>query len=293
MKILLLASMLTFGTFISDASATTFFASGQLLVENSPGTHDDVRENYIFSVDTLTGVATPVSPVLAGTPAGLAGTSDNRLLGYNAGQLVAVTPNTGAFTPIGGASGLSSTGFEIVQGLGYLLTFTDDRLYSVRLDSGQVQAIGSPITLPGLAADPFVISLGAVHGTLYGINLGTGANNLISIDPLTAQATVIGTPNAVEIAGYSGFSALTGVDEDGDGAADSLFGNVNFLNAARIGGIVRYDLVTGTWSLIGTNPGVIFFGFGQAVPEPASVALLAIGLAAGMRKRRKQRASQI
>ena len=51
-----------------------------------------------------------------------------------------------------------------------------------------------------------------------------------------------------------------------DGMFDALFGAVNFFdddgNAAtdvlRLGGVVRYDLTDGTWSLVGTNPGVIF-----------------------------------
>ncbi|MEJ7638005.1 MAG: hypothetical protein WKF75_08500 [Singulisphaera sp.] len=73
---------------------------------------------------------------------------------------------------------------------------------------------------------------------------------------------------------------MTGVDEDGDGRYDALFGGVNFFDhdadrstAVQPGGVARYNLGDGTYSLVGTNPGVIFFGFGSTpvpVPEPGA-----------------------
>lgn len=62
----------------------------------------------------------------------------------------------------------------------------------------------------------------------------------------------------------------------------------------RLGGVARLDLTTGTWSLVGTNPGVIFFGFCSspaAVPTPSSLLLfLAAGLALVHRNRPRKRA---
>lgn len=104
---------------------------------------------------------------------------------------------------------------------------------------------------------------------------------LHQIDITTGDAAVVGEVGAItadDRAVFSGFAALTGVDTDTDGQFDALFGNVNFIDddndpetsVQRLGGIARYDLSDGSWDLVGTNPGVIFFGFGAsptAVPE--------------------------
>ncbi|MEO1297550.1 MAG: PEP-CTERM sorting domain-containing protein, partial [Cyanobacteria bacterium J06636_16] len=147
-------------------------------------------------------------------------------------------------------------------------------------------------------ANPFVISLGSVDNSLYGIDLDT--DSLIQFDPETGDAAVVGevgTVTADNRAIFSGFAALTGVDSDADGQFDALFGNVNFVDddsdpatpAQRLGGIARYDLSDGSWDLVGTNPGVIFFGFGASpveVPEPATLGgLLLIGGLLGWRRR--------
>jgi hypothetical protein len=146
------------------------------------------------------------------------------------------------------------------------------------IDSAQGSVLGT--------AEPFIISLGSVGNRLYGVDLDS--YSLIRFNPDTGSAAVVGSVGSV-VSGdrsiYSGFSALTGVDTDQDGFFDSLFGNANFIDhdndrntpTQRLGGIVRYDLTEGTWTLVGTNPGVIFFGFGSSpasVPEPG--LLLAI-----------------
>jgi hypothetical protein len=289
----LVAALLGLAT--PQAPAAFLYATGQALIENDPGTHDDVRENRVYRIDTVTGLATPVSPATSGLPAALGGAPDGRLLGFD-GRLGEIDPTGGVFTPIGPPTGLSATAFDVTaDGRGFAVTNSGARrLHRIDLASGAAtpvgpeDAIGDAIDSAfGLApgtSQPFLISLGSVVGTLYGINLESGRINLIAIDPDTGVASVLGPPNAVGGAfggRYSGFSALTGVDEDADGRFDSLFGSVNFDAGARLGGVARFDLATGEFSLVGTNPGVIFFGFGSApaaVPEPGGLACLGIGL---------------
>jgi hypothetical protein len=44
------------------AEAAIFSASGQRLTPAVPGVHDDIRENFIYAIDSNTGIATPSSP---------------------------------------------------------------------------------------------------------------------------------------------------------------------------------------------------------------------------------------
>ncbi|MEM9585673.1 MAG: hypothetical protein AAGA03_00205, partial [Planctomycetota bacterium] len=112
------------------ASAATILASGQLLTPGDPAIppgqpgHDDSRENFVYSIDTRTGIATPISPSTTGLPSALAINSEQRLLGFRSGQLNEVEPSTGSRTDIGSDNGLSSTAFEILPGnRGFILPF--------------------------------------------------------------------------------------------------------------------------------------------------------------------------
>ena len=301
-------AVLALGSIPTPSSAQTIYATGQLL------TASGTRENRLYSIDPLTGVAVSDSPNLSIVPAGLAGTPDGRLLGFSSGQLGTLAPGSGTFTPIGTSSTINSTGFDITaDGRGFLVGLSGvPQLYGVNVATGATSAVGTPGALGsgidsafGLTAgtsQPFIIGLGSVGSTLYGIDLETGLTNLVAIDPATGVARPIGTRNALGDFGggrYSGFSSLTGVDTTGDGQFDALYGGVNFDSLSpnpqnRIGGVGRFDLTTGTFSLVGTNPGLIFFGMGSSpapVPEASTVTtfgLLCLGLAglAGRRTRR-------
>lgn len=134
---------------------------------------------------------------------------------------------------------------------------------------------------------------------VYGVDLDT--YSLLSFNPNTGAAAVVGPVGSVTAGDrsiYSGFAALTGVDTDEDGIFDALFGNVNFIDGdndpttptERLGGVARYNLADGTWELVGTNPGVIFFGFGSspaAVPEPGLVLGLMTAGILGLRLQKK------
>jgi len=287
-------AVLAAGALPLPVAAQTIYASGQFL------TASGTRENRIYAVNPATGAATPTSPLLPNDPPGLAGTPDGRLLGYSGGQLGQLDPGRGAFSPIGPPSNINSTGFDITaDGRGFLVGLSGvPQLYGVNIMTGAASAVGAPGALgagidaafgltPG-TSKPFIIGLGSVGGTLYGVDLETGMTNLVAIDPTTGAARPIGARNALGDFGggrYSGFSALTGVDTTGSGRFDALYGSVNFDALSpnpqnRIGGVARFDLTTGTFSLAGANPGLIFFGFGSspAAPVPEASTLVSFGL---------------
>lgn len=285
------------------AAQPVLYASGQLLIPGDPDIppgqpgHDDTRENYIYSINPLSGVATPVSPVTSGLPAALGAASNGVLYGFSSGQLVIVDPITGTQADVGPDSGLSSTAFDITDGgVGYIVPFdalfNTQQIHAVDLGSGTVTPIGSASaigdaidtarSLPLGTAEPFAISLGSVGATLYAVDLDT--DSLVAIESSTGDASVVGQIGAVGAANggaYSGFAALTGIDENADGSFDALIGVVNFFNdgsgTQRLGGVARFDLSSGDWSLVGTNPGIIFFGLGSV---PGSGRLCAADLAA-------------
>ncbi len=281
---------------VAQAQAATIYASGQRLIPAVPGEHDDLRENFIYAIDSSTGIATPVSPETRGLPSALAGTVDQRLLGFaSGGQLVEIDPLTANLTPIGSANGLTSTGFDILDDQrGFLIPFDSSgntqQIYDLDLATGMATPKGSATAVgdaidetrgtPLGTAEPFIISLGSVENQLYGVDLNS--DSLINLNPDTGEAAVVGSVGAVSSGDrsiYSGFAALTGADTNQDGSFDTLFGNVNFIDSdndpdtpsERLGGIAHFNLTDGSWELVGTNPGVIFFGFASSptsVPEP-------------------------
>ncbi len=304
---LLAACVLAAATMI-PAEAALIYATGRNL-SNS----DYATGPYYYQIDTATGAATPISPLLTSNgPNGL-GAVGAQLVGFSDGTPGTIDPVAGVFTPVGSSTGFVLPGYEVLDGAGYGVPSSgaDRRLQRIDLTTGAATALGEENPI-GAAMDAFygdasgvnnpsILSLGSVEGTLYGVNSAAGKYNLVSLDPLTGNATILGTANAVATSGmpgarYDGFSALTGVDENGDGVYDTLYGNINFYDpdgltgpAAQqnFGGVVRYDLNDGTWSLVGSNPGIIFFGFGSPVPEPGAPVLAMLGLVAAWRRRRR------
>ncbi len=298
-----------FLTTCSLAEGAVFLASGR-----SYGGLGYPAGVYYYQVDSLTGRATRVSSFLNGQYVeGLAGASDGRLLGYSSGYLVQVNPATGAETPIGIFNNLALPGMDIANGSAYGVpdSGVDRRLRQINITTGAVISLGSEINPIGSALDvffgdspgvnrPAILGMGSVGSTLYGVHTVPGKNNLLAIDALTGSATVLGTPNAVALSGnpgsgtFSGFTAMTGIDEDHNGEYEAILGSVNAydpdsggpLAIERIGGVARYDLANGTWSLVGTNAGIEFYGFGAPIPEPtSSLVATCIGLRLTMRRR--------
>ena len=304
------------GVLVAPVDAAIIYATGRNLSDTSYPTGP-----YYYQIDTTTGAATRISPLLtANGPNGLSAVGD-QIVGFSAGTHGIVNPIAGTFMPVGTTNGLTLSGYDVLNGSGYGVPSSgaDRRLQRIDLTTSAATGLGTgnPIgsvmdTFYGNAAgtnNPSILALGSVGNTLYGVNSGAGKYNLVALNPDTGEATFIGAPNAVATSGnpgarYDGFAALTGVDEDGDNVYDSLYGSINFYDpdglggpAAQqdFGGVIRFDLNNGTWSLVGNNPGIIFFGFASptaaAIPEPGTVAMVVVGLAlaggVALRRRRK------
>lgn len=297
------SAALAFALGSTAANAAVIFATGQL---RSDG-HAHASGNYVFRIDADTGKATPVTGVInRPVPAALAGTTSERLIGFTGGRLVQIDTYADTWTPFAPASGISAFGLEIVGGSAYTLPFDAafetqqlhriDLVSGVATASGAASAAGDAIDLAlGRAlgtAEPFIIGLGAVGNTLYGVDLDT--YSLIAFDPASGTAALVGAPGAVTAGDrsiYAGFSALTGFDRDDDGVFDELLTTVNFTVegnvSTRLGGIGRFNLGDGSFDLIGTNPGVIFFGLGSvAVPEPGWLIVPALAALVAIRRGR-------
>jgi len=207
----------------------------------STGTSD-----FLYTVNTQTGTVTnhPAVSNPAGALAYDPGTGTLYGVAYTGGaeQLVSIDPVTGASTPI---TALASGAVGVLQGVSaydpadslfsiYLSTGTSDFLYTVNAQTGTVT--NHPVvTNPAgaLAYDPGT-------GTLYGVVYTGGAEQLVSVDPVTGASTPIGVlvPGAVGL-GVSAYNP-----------ADSLFsiylstGTSDFLYTVNTQtGTVVYDPV--------------------------------------------------
>ncbi len=295
------------GCVIAGAAATV--SANPLLVgygQPFGGGHGSGNGVYLFGTN---GVHTDFIPFPGqGAWAGLASTPDGRLLGFASGQLAELHVPTQSVTPIGGPSNVNATGFDILEdGRGFIVPFDSEfdtqQLHQLDLTTGQATPLGSPKAVQEAieavlgqpmgnvyASGPFIIGLGSAGGTIYGADLVT--LSLIALSPNTGVASVVGSLGAIGSVQhpsgqgrYFGFAGLTGVDTSGDGLFDTLYMCVNYYDPTpgvpgdtqAIGGIARVNLTDGTWTMVGENPGHIFYGL-AAVPEPAGMLLAGLGM---------------
>lgn len=264
----------------------------------------------IYELDPVTGKATPLPGSFKPEPAGLAATADGRLLALNVehhhhhgeepppaeAALVEIDPFKGFITKLATVP-VEAYGFDILpDGRAFTIPMstggTPVQLHAVNLETGAATPVGSASAIDDAFAAAFgsapaankrATQLASVGGHLYAIvRHGTNAN-LVRLDPGTGAATVLGAANAVNTANggaYRGIPGLSGRDSNGDGVFDELYGVLNYhdhdgdpeTRFRVIGALIKFDLNDGTWSIVGTNPGLLFSGLASTAalnPTPA------------------------
>jgi len=262
----------------------------------------------IYELDPLTGKATPLPGSFGPEPAGLAATADGRILALNLphshgpepapeqSTLLEINPYNGFLSKIATVPA-EATGFDIFpDGRAFTIPLPGGaapvQLHAVNLTNGALTAIGSASAIDDAFAAAFgsapaankrATQLGSVSNHVYAVVRHGTIANLVRFDPATGAATVLGAANAVNTAnggGYRGIPGLSGRDSNGDGIFDELYGVLNFHDHDGnpdtpfqvIGALVKFDLNDGTWSIVGTNPGLLFSGLAStAALNPASM----------------------
>lgn len=172
------------------AQAATIFATGQ---NNGDPSHSSGL--FYYSINTITGHATPLAPITGGNSAGLAGTPDGRLLGFRGNRVIEINPYTGATSNVSPViAGFSTTSLDVTRdGTIYATPVCGDtRLH--RIDPvagtatpfGPANSIGNSLDafhgVPSGTTSPFLIGLGSITRN---VNVGTNANpNFVLVDTL-------------------------------------------------------------------------------------------------------------
>lgn len=311
-RLLAAAALALAAAFPAAAAQVVLYAVGQAFGAG----HNHDTGNFLWSISLNNGHASQIAPISTGI-AGLATAPDGTIYGRSGTALYTVDPYTAAIELVGTATVPgSATSLDILpDGRAYALPFNADfdtaQLFQVDLGTGEQTPIGDPNAITtaidtafperDMTYGPFIISLGSVGEFLYGMDLET--NTLIEIDPDTGDALALGDYDAAAMetdeGRWSGLAGLTGVDTNGDGVNDELYGVANYYqtfadnSSSAMGAIIRYDILTSRWDLVGTNPDVIFYSLtaGQVVPEPATMTLLGLGAGALALRRRFARKS--
>jgi hypothetical protein len=231
--------------------------------------------DWLYEINLNTGAATPVGPVGFLDVEGLCfqpGTG--ALFGWNdGGHLITIDPATGAGTTVGpsGVSGQFDAGltFDANGDLFVSRGFTTVQLlYSVDPLTGLASLIG-PTT-----GEPVIALADAGGDMLWGVSQAYDGQPLkfVSVSKSTGATTVIGLMGL-----GSGIDGGVGIDYGPDGTLWGIADN---------GAIFTIDTITGQATVVATTLG----GYeGLAIPEPATVALLALGgLGTLLRKRRRR-----
>jgi hypothetical protein len=273
----------------------------------SAGTISYVTNGFQFgTVDLANGVFTPVGP---GTPEGISGLApgpNGSLLTLTySGLLESINPATGVSAVIG-PTGLADcslptspcgpTSANMLGGLGgktYVTDFRND-LYIVNPLTGAATLIG-PTGIPAL---PFIPLSNNPDGTFnaYDESLFSAGGNLyatfdaITVDPSTFTITPVISPDLYRIDPSTGHATLV--------APTALLGAVVDVNGTvyafegATSQVLALNLANGGTTVVsGFDPaaGIITGASPAAAPEPASIVMAGLGIAAMVICKRRRR----
>ena len=253
------------------------------------GTNYNNFTGLFGTMDPLTGTFNQIGPVISDPLGGLVPGPNGKLLGISAsGNLDSINPATGAISVIGatGLGDLAGVTGEL-NGTVYA-TDLNNNLYTVNTTTGATSLIGPT----GIPICPSLISPvevsdemlfadgGKLYATFDGINLMTLAlvdsPELYQINP----ATGVATPVDPTLLGLGAAVLVSG----------SLYGFSNDLGQA--GNVVSLNPANGNTTFVtGYSPNAFAITGAAATPEPASFALVGIGIAAVLVSRRRKRLS--
>jgi hypothetical protein len=265
-----------------------------------------VNGEQFGSVDLATGAFNPIG---AGTPQGAAGLVPGQngfLLTLTfSGDLDSIDPGTGIVSRIG-ATGLADcsmptspcgpTSASTIGALGgtiYATDFNND-LYTLNPLTGAATLIGATgipavtfvpdATIPGGDTwDAFDESLFSAGGNLY------ATFDTINIEPNPFTVTPIISPDLYQINPLTGHATLIGPTSLTLGGAVNLNGTIYAFDDMN-SQVVALSAATGSASFVSNfDPAAGVIDGAAAAPEPASIMLVGIGVAAAAFVRRRKR----
>ena len=259
----------------SQAAETLYVATG------SKG-----AAGVLYTVNPNTAAFTQVAPILVGgSPIGMTGLAFNPLNGVLYGvtglespnfvrNLVTINPATGAATVVGvildpdfGSSlGLTDLSF---RSDGTLFGISPSEMYTINLSNAALTTIGPTgenVPGGGLAFSPSgaLFSAGKATGTLDTLNTSTGAR---TVGPTLTNSPHAGDLGAMTALAFNSAGTLFGSDSDrAQNGATTVAVDLVTINTA-----------TGVVTNVGVLPNDIDAIAFSPVPEPSSLALVAIG----------------